>query len=151
MSSVPRIAELVLQGFSTAEIVEELENLKPSSVKVYIRKAISEFTPEQKARMAAAREQRGSKPNVYHRKFSERPVLGPVHIRIGRKLLELRQHHKMSHGEFCEHYAFSNRVMLSAMEQGYHDFTITEVLRIADILGTTIEDLLRPPIGVMAA
>ncbi|GJE78143.1 hypothetical protein BGCPKDLD_4754 [Methylorubrum suomiense] len=152
MSSVPRITELLLKGYSVPEIVEELGKLKASSVKVYVRRLLGEMTDAQRAAVERARDERGSaKPDVYHRKFSDRPVLGPVHVRIGHRLLAKRQRLKMSHGEFCEHFEFSNRVMLSAMEQGYHDFKISEVLRIAEILEVHVDDLLCPPAGRMAA
>lgn len=152
MSSVPRIAELLLQGYSVPEIVEDLGKLKSSSVKVYVRRVMSGMSPEQLRQIELARLTRGgTKRDVYHRKYTDRPVIGPVHIRIGQRLLAHRQKLRMSHGEFCDHFEFSNRVILSAMEQGYHDFTVTEVLRIAAILELRMDDLLRPPLGAIAA
>jgi len=102
--------------------------------------------------MEKARATRGAaSTDAYHRPFSERQAISAEHIRIGRKLVKLRLSEHMTLSEFAAHFDFSNRVTLSAMEQGYHDFTMTEIRKISTILGTSIEDLMCPPDGALAA
>lgn len=148
-----RIKELALEGLLHQEIASKLPHLRPETVRVYFSQVISGLTSEEADRRQQARARRTDAPSKrgYHRRFSERRTLGPEHIRIGRKLLDHRLKDGMTLGQFSDFYEFSNRVVLSSMEQGYHDFTMTEVQRIARILGTTIEDLLCPPPGALAA
>lgn len=143
--AIARVQSLILEGLSLKEVQAELTNLKPTSVRTYYGIANAALTPEQRLQRDKARAGRPKQRATYHKKFQNREVLGPVHIRIGRKLLAARLAEKLTHGQFSDRYKFSNRVVLAAMEQGYHDFTVTEIYTIADIVDMTVEELLTPP------
>lgn len=147
MNVQARIKEMALAGHFHPEVAAELTHLRPPTVRVYFNNIVLGFTPEERAQMDEARAKRAAvdRGGVYHQKFRERRVLGPVHVRIGRQLLQARHEAGMNLGDFSRHWGFSNRVTLSAMEQGYHDFTVTEIYQISDILGLPAEDLLKPP------
>ncbi|BAQ50345.1 helix-turn-helix domain-containing protein [Methylobacterium aquaticum] len=141
-----QIKELLLQGKHHTEIAAELSHLQPETVRSYAGRLLRELTPAEITKRDLARSQLPVGPTgVYHKKFAQRRVLGPVHVRIGRQLLEARQEAELNLGDFARRWGFSNRVALSAMEQGYHDFTLSEVYQIADIVGISTEELLRPP------
>lgn len=143
--AIARVQTLILEGLTLKEITAELPNLQASSVRTYYGIANAALSPEQRLQRDKARAGRPQQRATYHKKFQHREVLGPVHIRIGRKLLSARLSENLTHGQFSDRYKFSNRVILAAMEQGYHDFTVTEINTIADIVDMTVEELLTPP------
>lgn len=148
--NIDRIKELALTGLSYQETAERMRNLRPDTVRIYFGKAVAGMSPDERARMEKARNEKAANGgNVNKRPFAMRHSISPEHIRIGRKLLARRLADEMNLGDFAARFDFSNRVTLSAMEQGYHDFTMTEIRRIAEILDTTIEDLLCPPPGAL--
>lgn len=143
--SIAKVQALILEGLSLKEVQAALPNLKPTSVRTYYGIANAALSPEQRLQRDKARAGRPQQRATYHKKFQHREVLGAVHIRIGRKLLSARLAEQLTHGQFSDRYKFSNRVVLAAMEQGYHDFTVTEIYTIADIVNMTVEELLTPP------
>lgn len=153
MSNIEQIRALALQGLCHSEVADQMRHLRPDTVRVYFNRVVSSLEPSERSAMEQARASRPSAPprSSYHRSFAEREAFGPEHIRIGRKLLAKRMEEHLSLSEFAKDYGLSNRVTLSAMEQGYHDFTMSEIKIIAEILQTTIEDLMCPPPGALAA
>lgn len=142
MSTIDQVKSLVIQGYSLGDVVQALPRHKYSTLKTYLARVNGQLTDAEKQRRDAARAARPRKRPDYHRKYQDRTVLGPVHLRIGRKLLMARLELNMKSEEFCDRNDFANRAVLSLMEQGYHDFTVSEVQVVADIVGTTVEELL---------
>lgn len=145
MSTMDQIKAAVLRGLTLAETAQEHPNLKISTVRTYYYRVVAELSQSEREYRDRERAKRPRKRHEYHQKYQERKIVGPVQVRIGRKLVEARLEHKMNRGEFCEHFDFANRSLLSLMEQGYHDFTVSEVQVVADVLGMPVEELLAPP------
>lgn len=71
-------------------------------------------------------------------------VLSKVHRRVGIKITLFRNSLGLSTAGFSEDYNFANRRSLSTMEAGLHDFTLQELLKLAEIMEIDLETLLQP-------
>lgn len=142
-SLLQEVEALVLQGLWPAEIKTKLSEYSERTVRQYCHVIMSQMDPETKAKVEALRLHRG-KPKGGVKEFFKRRPLGEKHIILGSRIYDLRKEMKLNHTEFAEHFTFTNRLLLSTMEQGYHDFTLTELLRLSDILELSLEALLNP-------
>jgi hypothetical protein len=142
MSAKDTVKKMILEGHTLNDIFHALPDYTHSTLRTYEARIMSGLSAEERKQRDAARSARPRKRADYHRKYQERTILGPVQIRIGRKLLEARLNLNMKVEEFCAQHSFANRAKLSLMEQGYHDFTLTEIQKIADLLQMTVEELL---------
>lgn len=76
--------------------------------------------------------------------FSESERISPVHLAVGVKLANFRIIQKqMEVLPFCKAYGFSNHTRLRQMEIGAYDFSLSELLWIAEIIGCPLEELTR--------
>ncbi|QEE37974.1 MULTISPECIES: hypothetical protein [unclassified Methylobacterium] len=142
MSAKQNVKAMILKGHCLNDIFHELPNYTQSTLRTYVARITASLTEAERKQRDASRAQRPRQRHDYHRKYQERTILGPVQVRIGRKLAEARLNSEMKSEEFCKQHAFANRAKLSLMEQGYHDFTVTEIQKIADLLQINVEELL---------
>lgn len=137
-----RILVLLLAGKGREEIGRDLHHLSASTIQTYISRVRRGMTPGQAAEAReAARVRRGAQVVT----GPGRVVLSTDHLRIGTRLMCHRHDNRMEIATFVEKHRFTTRATLLAMEQGVHDFTLSELARIAEILTTTIEDLVSQP------
>lgn len=76
--------------------------------------------------------------------------LSPMHRAIGVRLNLFRT---VTLGDvpvrkFSETYQFANPIRIRQMEAGLYDFRVSEVIRIAEIIGMSVEDLTKPLLPV---
>ena len=142
MSTKDNVKAMLIQGSTLNEIYAAFPNYSQSTLRTYVARATAALTADERAQRAKSRSQRPKQRALNHTKYQERTTMGPLHVRIGLKLLEVRMNLKMKSEEFCQEYDFANRAKLSLMEQGYHDFTVSEVAKIADLLNITVEQLI---------
>jgi DNA-binding XRE family transcriptional regulator len=71
-------------------------------------------------------------------KMTEMNKLSPQHIALGLKLSRYRN--DISASEMAKRLGVS-RYVLRTMEFGLHDFTLTQLLRISELLGLTLDQL----------
>lgn len=141
MSNPDQVIAYHLDGLTNPEIQQLMPWLAPSSIRTYVRRARRDFTAAQIDRVEARRRERAASRRVPGRSFCTRRSLGDTHALIGRKLFLHRQRECLSIEEFCAKYSFSNRIALSAMEQGFHDFKLSELITLAKVLDVSIADL----------
>lgn len=129
------------------EIVRRLEGrVAFSSITTYFRVYYNNLKaqdPEEARRFAETC--KPVKP-VQPKSFLERKPASSLHVRVGARL---GQHRIMTEkveqpGEFASRHKFANQQLLRAMEQGLHDFTLSELIRIAEIIGCEVHALLQP-------
>lgn len=91
------------------------------------------------------------KPTRKSRAYRDRKPLSLTHRAVG---LQLSEHRTMvlrvPHKDFAEVVGCSRQV-LSAMEQGIHDFTLVELIKISSIIGKSLENLLTKNIQLKAS
>lgn len=121
--------------------------LRPASTKQYIKETYAEarakgitLPPMQEPRTQAAQ---------HPHKLGTR-LISAEHTRIGVRINLHRRGLDMNAPTYSRTYGVGNQMSLRAMEVGSHDFTLSELQRIAAALGTDVISLLQPP-GVNAS
>ncbi|WP_375274975.1 helix-turn-helix domain-containing protein [Methylorubrum thiocyanatum] len=142
MSTAAAITNYVRAGLTPAQIRAAYPALSPNTVSSYVKAARRGLTPEERAEIDARRQPAITPPGGQV-PFAQRDVLSPEHRRIGIKLARAREADGLALTEFARRHGL-NRVRLSGLEQGLIDPSLTELARLAEILGTTVPDLLAP-------
>lgn len=142
MSTKDDVKAMLIKGGTLNEVFAAFPNYTQSTLRTYVARSIAALTDAERKERDAARSARPRQRALNHTKYQDRQTMGPLHVRIGLKLLEVRMNLKMKSDEFCQEHDFANRAKLSLMEQGYHDFTVSEVAKIAELLGVTVEQLI---------
>lgn len=76
----------------------------------------------------------------------EQKPIGQTHLRVGLKLSRYRE---VDHDMTCTELANvlnTNRVTARLMELGIHDFKLSELITIAEVVGISLPDLIDPEI-----
>jgi hypothetical protein len=72
-------------------------------------------------------------------------TLSQMHLAIGVRLNNHRRAQMdMRPMEYCSKFQFSNHIRLRKMETGQYDFSLSEMQRIAEIIGVPMEELVKP-------
>jgi transcriptional regulator with XRE-family HTH domain len=144
MTGRDEVRQLLLgKGMRSSDIMKAMSGrLSPNSVRKYISEALRSL--DAAAIKALRLEQGKSAATSRGRAFIDRKSISQTHIRIGSKLAWFRTQEGMEPQVFANHHKFSNRIAIRAMEQGIHDFTLSELQRIAEILGVTLSELTEP-------
>lgn len=126
--------------------IDDLENTSMSYDEIarkYGRSTMAVMKLRERANIIRA------KPNMRRgpRKFEEARSLSSHHRAVGSRLTIARANTPVR--DFADRLGVSVYV-LRAMELGIHDYTLSELLRISDLVGRTMEDLINPiSIGVL--
>jgi hypothetical protein len=72
----------------------------------------------------------------------DRPALSPLHKRIGRAIIAARARENQTSDTFSRRTLLGTRVTFCLYEQGAHDYTLTELERIAALKGQTLRDFI---------
>lgn len=121
------------------EIYERLSHrLSQASVTEYIKEAI------QYANETGIEIPRSGKRIGGYTPRTARKALSPVHRAVGVHLLRHRVTLGMERGEFADKHDFANRVWVGEMEDGLFDFSLSQLLKIAEITNMTLEELTKP-------
>jgi hypothetical protein len=131
-----RLKEMILAGLTLPDFVAEFPNLGEGSLNTYASAVRKSLSPEEHALAKKSKSNRCIKTLGWR--------LSEYHFRIGIKLNLFRINKKMEIVEFCEAYNFGNRNNLSNMENGLHDFSLGEMIRLANVLGIDVEEILKP-------
>lgn len=142
MSNPASIAVHVRAGLTPAAIRSLYPSLSPHTVASYCKAARRSLSPEERAEIAVRRQPAASPPGGQV-PFARREVLSAEHRRLGIKLARARDGAGQSLTDFAHSNGMS-RIRLAALEQGLADPTLTELARLAEILGTSIAGLLEP-------
>lgn len=125
------------EGKTRREIFEALDNrLSLPTVRSYVTLVIREAREKGLDIPKSCYGNRGS------RSFAEQDPISQVHIRVGARLAFFRSQVNLGPQKFADHYHWGNKISLRRMELGQYDFTLTELSRIAKILGTDLSNLL---------
>jgi hypothetical protein len=147
MTMYDEVEALVLQGLWPAEVKTRVRAASGRTIDQYCSTVMRRLPPEDRVKVEALRVERG-RPKGGAKEFFQRKPMGERHIVLGSKLYYFRKDRNLSHSEFSTDYQFSNRVQLSTMEQGYHDFTLNELLRLSEILSIPFDRLFEPVLEV---
>lgn len=143
MSLTDEVARLMKEGYWPSEIKSMLPSSSPRTIIQYCYTINKGLSDAERADMLAKRNLR-PKPTGGNKDFFQRKVVSAFHVLVGSKIYYYRRCLEMNLQQFSDFYKFSNRVQLSAMEQGYHDFTLSEMTRLSEITQLDIPALLKP-------
>ncbi|MGE7157538.1 helix-turn-helix domain-containing protein [Methylorubrum rhodesianum] len=151
MSTAAAITNHVRAGLTPAAIRAMFPALSPHTVASYCKAARRGLTPAERAEIESRRQPAITPPGGQV-PFTRREVLSPEHRRLGIKLARARGTAGQSLTEFAQSHGMT-RIRLAALEQGLADPTLTELARLAEIVGTNIAGLLEPvrPVVRLAA
>lgn len=122
-----------------AQITEQLHHrLSAASVHEYIREAVrhAEQTgieiPPTSARTGGVKAR------------TSRKAISAHHRAAGVRLLRHRTSLNLERADYADRYDFANRIWIGEMEDGLHDFTLSQLMYLAEMIGISLEELIQP-------
>lgn len=138
-----RVFQMYLeQDLPTGDIAYALKGIvSPASVRTYVAQAIRWA---QSAGVVIRPRKEPAHPPI-HRHDSHQKPLSPEHARIGARLsAHFRKYPGMGAPDIADALGFGNQQSVRSMEQGFYDFTLSELQRIAVVLEIDVTSLLQP-------
>ncbi len=141
-----QVENLVMEGFQRAEIVEAVPALSPNTIHSYVKEVLKGLTPEQRRGVQTKRDERPISPKAQggQTPFKDKTYLSLLHRRVGIRIYNHRNKSGLSLTEYAKTHGFSNRVRLSHMEQGFYDFSLSELIEVAKAMQVEVATLLEP-------
>lgn len=132
-----RIKALMLSGHTREQIAQKCPDLKEGSIRVYIAEVKRVLTPDQIAAYDKAQ------VRVSRAFATDRPI-STAHWHIGQRLARFRIEARMNAKAFCAKYPITNQVTLTKFEGGTHDFKLSELQKISEILSVSVDEMSQP-------
>jgi len=129
------------EGLSKSEIVERLKGrIAPTSVGSLIRDVLRDHADQTGVYLQLKKRRSGG-----FARLSTGKAVSQLHQAVGVRLNNFRTiKSDLSVYEFCQRYEFSNHIRIRQMEMGQHDFSLSELMRISEITGHELEELVKP-------
>lgn len=126
------------EGMSVSEIVKRYAHTHSAyAVKGFCKEAIRELKAEH-----PGFEMRQGQSGFAA--LGSTKTLSQMHLAIGVRINNHRRAKMdMQPMEYCSRFQFSNHIRLRKMETGQYDFSLSEMQRIAEIIGVPMEELVK--------
>ncbi len=144
MSPRQQVRKLVVEDrLHPQEIIMRMQGvLSKNTVKQYIKEDHAEL--RKKGIVLGPIRAHPDEYRIHHPHNHANQSVSQVHVRIGAQINRFRTHKHLDAPTFSKIIGFSNQLSLRSMELGTHDFTLSELQRLAIILGLEVSALLEP-------
>lgn len=143
LSPRQQVRKLAIEdGLHPQEITSRMQGvLSRNTVRQYVKEAYAAFRKEG---IALPPIPRNEKLKGRHPHSQARASISPTHVRVGAMINRLRTETGLDAPTFAQRLGFSNQMSLRSMELGMHDFTLSELQRLASVLSLRLSKLLQP-------
>jgi hypothetical protein len=119
---------VVTDGLSTRAVIARYPQLSPVTIRAYVRQAFKEagLPPPQRK----------------WDRYDNYPVISPLHTHISRRLIALRARRGEDMRAFCSRTGLTTYSRLPLYEAGKHDFTLSELIKIAELSQQPLEEFI---------